>query len=874
MNLLNSLTIKHLKMNKKRTLVTIIGVMLSTALMVGIGLLFASFRDYLIKEIKIINGEHHFKITNLDINQLNKIKNDQTISKIQIESKIGYALLLESENQYKPYLYINGVNQQFLNHLDLLEGRLPVNENEIVISKHIETNGLVKYKIGDILDLEVGNRYHDDCLILSNGALITKDENRDEEQFKKEKQLQYKIVGIVKRHYSESYEAAGYSVFTLKEEITNDDLTNVYLNFKHLRNFKKRVNNLANALDLEKITYSKNDVHYPNLKYNNTLLELYGVNKYENVNLTIIKMISIILGLISIGCIIVIYNSFAISVMERKKQFGLLSSLGATKKQLQKTVFYEAFIVGIIGIPLGLLSSFIGIGTVLAIINHQLSHLFIVKLGLSFYPLFIIVPLIFMSLVIILSAFLPAKKASKISPIKAIRLNDDIKIKSKKLKVPKIVRRLFKIEGEIAYKNIKRNQGKYRITILSLFISIVMFLSFSSLLQYGGMGIEEYLNLVDYDINLTFEVEDEKLYSKIIDQVKTQKEVTDFLALERLVLWTPSFDDNYHDDYQKVLSFYKQNNQEDYRINNGYEMITLLKVDNDTYDKYKKSLNLKEETPIFINQFERSIEDDQKLQKIKGKFLKKVNSLEIDICENLNYEESKFNCVYKLNKLVETNKILFGINQEVYYFAPIVILSPKIYNEIRTNIETDLFTEKEFRIKTNDNQALVKVLEPLKNNSNLKNFHLHDFVEQTKTSRNLVNIIKLLLYGFISLVTLIGVTSVFNTINTSIALRRKEFAVLRSVGLTTKGFNQMIRFETIMVGFKSLLYGIIVSLGIILLIHYSIGGVVRFSTIIIPWKAVIFAIFGVFLIVTTTMMYATNQIKRDNILDSIREENI
>ncbi len=879
MNLLNNLTIKHLKMNKKRTLVTIIGVLLSTALMVGIGLLFASFRDYLIKEIKINYGSHHLKIVELNKEQFSLLQNNSKLSHLQYESKIGNALLEGSQNKYKPYLYINGVNQVFLNNLKLLEGRLPVNDKEVVISEHIETNSLVKYNVGDILTLEVGDRYYEGQPLLSNGPYLKEDESNQREEFKRESTEKYTIVGIVQRHYSESYEAAGYSLFTLKETISENSLVNVYLNFKSLKNFYQEVNYLAEKLELEKISFDENG-YYPNLIYNNTLLELYGVSNHDNVNTSIMKVIVIILSVLSVGCITVIYNSFAISVMERKKQLGLLSSVGTSKKQLRKTVFFEALIIGLIGIPLGLLSSFIGIGIVLKIINALLSHLFVVKLSLSFYLGFIIIPILFMVIVIFLSAFFPARKASKISPIEAIRLSDDIKIKSKKLKTPQIVNKLFGIEGEIAYKNIKRNKRKYRITIISLFISIVMFISFSSLMQYGTLGSETYLNLVDYDINVSFSTSNERAYLNLIKQLQTQENVTSLLAFERMSINIPKIPfEEYHENYQKVINMLKKNNKSPYDFDYPYDFVALLKVDKNSYQHYQKELKLKEKHPLLINYFETSVIDKKKERIIKGTYLKKVKSLELNLYDlSTTEEETDYQKIYKLDNLVEITIPPFGLKEEVYNFPTLIILPPQVYDDIvskrEEGFDQDLNLEKQIRMKTTNHQKLIKILNTIKKNPEFQNFYIFDVVSQTKTQRNLFIIVKLLFYGFISLVTLIGVTSVFNTINTSMALRRKEFAVFRSVGLNRSGFNKMLRLETIMVGFKSLLYGLPVSLAITSLLHFAVSDVVAFSKIIMPWKAIIIAIMGDFLIVAMTMIYATKQIKKDNIIDTIRIENI
>ncbi len=879
MNLLNKLTIKHLTMNKKRTLVTIIGVVLSCALMVGIGLIFSSIRDYTIKEIKAEAGEHHIKINNLNSEQIKKLENNKNINTPKYEQGIGYSILKKSKNEYKPYLYVNSGNQSFLESLKLIKGRLPANEFEVVISEHIETNAHVNYNIGDTLKLEIGNRYFEDVKITENSRYLYEEE-KPLEKFIIEKNIEYKIVGVVKRHYSESYEAAGYSIYTLNKKLIKEELVNGYITFSTNNKLYEKIEILAETLNLKYEEYEK-EKHYSDIDYNTQLITMYGQSKNYNFNSAIIKVIIIMLSIISIGCIVVIYNSFAISVMERKKQFGLFSSIGATNKQLQKTVFFEAFIIGIIGIPVGLISSFIGIGTVLMIINMLLSDIFTTKLTLSFYPLFIIIPIAFMIVVIFLSALIPARMASKISPIKAIRLNDDIKINPKKIKTPKIVSKIFGIEGEIAHKNIKRNKRKYRVTVVSLVVSIVMFISFSSFLQYGEQGTQEYLNLVDYDISVYIQSKHEDIYDQVANQLRNQEELENILVLERLGVFTPRINDNnLHENYKNILKSSEIDEDYNYGFDEEYMWMNLYKVDSDTYNKYKDLLKTKEDVPIIINQFNMRVGFGNNGQIVKGKYLKNIKSLKFDIC-SIAYNETDYNnpnykCIHKLENILEVNEILFGMSELVREGMPHIILPDNLFELIKkdNNMDDNMFIGKEIKIKTSDTKVIKKVLEPFQKHPDIDYIEIIDIVEQAKLQRNLMLVIKILLYGFISLVTLIGVTSVFNTINTSVALRRKEFAILRSVGLTPKGFNKMLKLETVIVGLKSLLYSIPFLTVIIIMLHLSVGEMVNFSSIIIPVKGIVIAVFGVFLIITITMLYATKKIKHENILDSIREENI
>ncbi|UKI27549.1 MAG: FtsX-like permease family protein [Bacilli bacterium] len=345
---------------------------------------------------------------------------------------------IESSNEYKPYMYITSVNKEYFNELKLVDGSFPKNENEVVISNHVITNGGLNYKVGDIVTLKYGTRNIEGEETLANSEYVPG------EEIDITGEVTLKIVGIVERSNFESYSASGYTAFTLD---VNSDKGNVnlYVMFDKNKKIIKQSEELAKELSYDY-----------DINYNSTLLALYGESTYGNVMTTMVSMMMIMLALVSIGCIIVIYNSFAISVMERKKEFGLLSSIGATKKQLAHTVFFEAVVVGVIGIIFGILGAYIGIGCVVLVINNLISDMLDYKLYLVTNPLFIIIPVIFMIVVIGVSAFIPSRKASKVSPIEAIRQNDDIKINKKKIKTSKFVNKLFGIEGEIALKNIKK----------------------------------------------------------------------------------------------------------------------------------------------------------------------------------------------------------------------------------------------------------------------------------------------------------------------------------------------------------------------------------------------------------------------------------
>ena len=852
MSILNELTIKNLKLNKKRTIVTIVGIILSTALMVGIGLLFSSFQDYMIRETISYNGKYEAKYNDISLAKLNDIERNDFDYFYQ--KPIGFSKF-DSINEYKPYLYISAVNKEYFNELHLISGRFAENDNELVISKHINTNGGASYKIGDTITLKYGERVIEDAKTLNNN------EYYEGETLNIIGEKTYTIVGIVERSNYEDYSASGYSTFTLD---TNDKegTANVYVMFNNNRRIIKQSEDLAKKLDYDNA-----------ISYNSTLLALYGESTYGNIMNSMIMMIIIMLSLVSIGCIVVIYNSFAISVMERKKEFGLLSSIGSTKKQLSYTIFFEALIVGTIGIILGIGGAYIGIGTVILIINNLIGDILVLKLNLVTNIVFIIIPVIFMILVIFISALVPSRRAAKVSPIEAIRQNDDIKINKKKIKTGKLVNKLFGIEGEIALKNIKRNKKKYRVTIVSLFISIVLFISFSSYMNYTIDTASDVAGEVSYDYLIYYYDDgnnnDEMI--KKVNEIVNSEDVKEYVSYSiDNVLLVDNYE--YSDDY---LEYYRNAYAEDEVktiTEQKVKSVSIIVMDDTTYNNYKKELGLTSDKIILLNKFkgvsygEKRINYNIPVIKNNTNGYIKLCNIDDSTVEDIENDYSKY-CNKTINNIYITDKYDPMFEEGVYNGNYKLIVNRKIY-EVTFGGKVDNVKYNIISDNTDNIDKLTKELDKY------DNVNYTNIKESMKQANNMILVIKILMYGFIGLVTLIGVTSVFNTISTSMALRKREFAVLRSIGLTKKGFNKILFFESLFFGLKSLIYAIPTSIGITLIIHYALSDMMSTSGVILPWKAIIIAIVSVFVIVLLTMMYSTSKIKKHNIIEQIREENI
>jgi len=842
MKVLNRLTHKHLLMNKKRTIVTIIGIILSTALMVGIGLLMSTFLEAMKIDAISYNGRHHASFSNLTLQQKEELKLNINFSETYSFDTLGFASI-SGNNVYKPYLYVVSADSNYFKNETLIEGNFPKNDTEIVLSNHLKLNGGVEYKIGDEITLDIGSRVLDGEEIYSNNiSFMASYDEKDQfislESLSKKMTRTYKIVGFVKRSNNEDYSAPGYMAFTTQEKnIVESTLFALYKNVKKTYTLTSDI-----CQNFDNITCNTND----------SLLYYYGISRYNNVNEAIISMLSIALSLLSAGCIIVIYNSFAISTMERKKSFGLYSSLGATPKQIKYTVFYEAFLVGSLGIFLGILSAFLGIYVTVSILDYLVGDAWGLTLKFVAEPLYIIIPVVFMIFVVYLSAFIPAHRSSKVSSIQMIRENDEIKIPRKKVKTPKFIRKIFGMEGEIALKNLKRNKRKYRITLLSLFISIVLFISFSTYLVVG-IQLTEMSEYPEYDISVVskdIDVITEARSRSLVDKSYYVKE--SILAYERL-------DSSFYDStyYKSFLS-----NRED-----DYLTLVELILEDSLYEDLVRQTKSNMGDAILYNHTQFTIYKNENRKTVQSNIFKKGLS-SITLCE-ANFKEEDMNSCKNISiNLVDSIDFLkyipYDSSSTLLFVSQSMANSNSIYKH---NTPYHFLT-----ILSNDYRKLYDELDKkYQNSSDVTVESPKIIMEQEKNS---LLAIKILLYGFISLVSLIGITSVFNTIHTSIHLRRKEFAMLRSVGLSPNGFNRMIFFESFFFGLKSLFYALPVSFIFILLINNSIGGVVSFGHIIIPWQAIIITVVGVFFIVLLTMWYSVRKIKKENILHSLRDENI
>lgn len=844
MNILNELTIKNLKLNKKRTIVTIVGIVLSVALICAVAGMVTSFQATLVNIAITDGGNRHLTIENVSKKDLKYFTNNSHVKSMYLSESFGYAKV-DNINKYKPYAYVVGYTKSAFDNttLKLVSGRLPENNKEIIVSVPFKNSA--KVKIGDTISLDIGKRVCTDGTILNQSNPYFVEEGETDlchEYITDTSKHEYKIVGITERlNYNiEGYSAPGYTLIT-KIDKASDNI-NVSLLFKDAKYYKEYINNIANDNDLNKY----------NITLNDELLRWSGASLSDRTMNMLYAVAGVVIGIIILTSVFVIKNSFDIANQEKKKMYGMLSSIGATSKQIKKNVLHEGFILGLIGIPLGILSGIFA-DYILVIIINYIGNFNDVKFvfSISIWP--VILSIILGVVTIYLSVVRAAKKSSKIAPIEAIRNNNEIKINSKKIKSSKIVDKLFGVGGDIAYKNLKRNKKRNRTTIISIVISVAVFISLSSFLSYGFKLTNQYYQDANYDIQLYLRDTNEEESKKIINDIIKMDNVSRYSIIRSMSM---------------IFDYKKYYNEDVLEYFDGVEDLS-LRIMSVGEEEFKRILK---ENKISDTNFDyKGLLIDKNIFYQEGsKNYKEVNLLDLNKFKTVTGSINNKDLNIEILKRIDNSLMGF---QKVYSETPTIIVSDEFYDYIVSNYNVNATDSRSLYIKSSDCEKLESLIKEYLLDENINNYSLFNIETEAKAQRSLITLVAIFLYGFIIVISLIGVTNIINTISTNMNLRRREFAMLKSIGMTKNEFNKMINLESIMYSTKALIIGIPLGLLGSFAIYKAFANGSDYG-FIFPWQAILIAIFVVYILVSLIMYFALRKTKSENIIDTIKDENI
>lgn len=949
MNLMKTLTLKNLKLNRKRTIVTIVGIILATALLSALVTLVSSFQYSMIEYQKQKDGDFHVKFSNVKMSELSEFKNNRNIESTFETMGMGFAKLDGCKNEDKPYAYVMATDEAGFEKgcFNLIEGRMAKNEDEIVIPRHLKTNGRIDIKVGDEITLDIGKRYdsNTESVISENCAYEHEAETLTDTVTK-----QYKVVGIMERpgYGMEDYSAAGYTFVTYSDELAAidngtkseaseaDTTLTVYSRYtkKALRNkdavtadiigvdeklFAKANNSSVEMTAEESDRFLK---EMENAKYdiymNGYLISyecVFPIDGSFKALFTVAAVVALIIILTSVYCI---KNSFNISITEKIRQYGMLTSVGATRRQIKSSVKTEAAMLGVVGIPVGTMSGILASLILVKVVNALSAGW--LNFALSFHTSLpaLILAVIMSIATIYFSATGSARRAAKVTPLEAIRNTKEIKIKSAKLKTPAIIGRIWGIGGVISYKNIKRNNKKYRTTVTSIVICSVTFIVISYFMSMAFSRVGMSYASTDYNIGINMSCK------KDLDIEKLSKLLSGIEGAEDYLVGAGYDFDVSKPEYTKEYGEYCGQLYDDSEDVSQEFLITVL--DDKSYDKYASDAGIKNAAAgaILVNKgtFDVYNENSSKYVKKEMELYKYKAGDTIECGYNVYDDASSDDNAAEgdTESSTDDNNAVEGDTESGTEDNSGYVDEETINNGVRKTVDVTIagVTDKvPIGYNGNSNTTLLfmnkKGFESLwgdgKNGNEIKpghasysayvvaenadeyqdtfeketegnteysqiSFYVSNLDKEMRDEKSLFTLLGVFAYGLIVVIALIGITNIINTLSTGMELRSREFATLRSIGMTDKQFAGMVRLESVFISVKALVIG--VPLGI--LISYLLCVMMnRMDDAIIyepPYKAIILCIVVVIMLIYAIMKLSMTKLRHNNIIETIKNENL
>ena len=913
MNILTTVTWRSMLRNKTRTLVTVIGVILSAAMFTAVVTLGISLWTFLVCGQIHNQGDYFIQYNYITDEEVTGLYEDPDITAVADLQVLGVLHLSDGKE-----LLAAAGDEAFYSRMPayLLEGRLPENGQEILLPKDslklMQTCGL-ETGIGKTLTLRLDPQPQaplpEQLSELRGDPIIAT----------------YTIVGYVDGNMYADYDLA------LDHMLTYADGQGGIL---WHRAFVKTVPGKIMQL------YKRPDGTAKSL--HDTLCGLYGVTQYDNVNQVLVGLVATLCAIIMVGSVSLIYNAFSISVSERTKQFGLLVSIGATKRQVRRSVFTEALTLCALGIPLGILAGYVGIGVTLKLLAPRIDQMLSMGGGAVTLRAVVSLPGMAVSalialITVLISAIIPATKATAISPMEAIRQSRDYFQPKRVRKLSKTALRLFGLPGALGKAYYTVSRGKYRTTVISLVISFVLFVSATSLSQTLSNTVEGNLAAQSFDISVRGDMED---MEQLRSQTFISKAAYELQGYYHAFTPDEQLSNTFLEYRQQIGAIYPEALQNTSRIRIFYledaaleEYLISCDMDPEPYldqtcpmalvckKNFAVYARIDGKTDRFTYAYDHFSRQTQQLQLFSETFpdslwaLAQASGFSVDLVSptyetgpngelflvltHYGEEEQKLTfqmlldtttpgktavsfCTY--DPLTQTagdpvatqvyevpNFRLGAFIEELPYGIPTGASEQFFYTSVILPLslapdDTDRSTV--LHISVSDYPAAREYMST--------HFESRDYLDirsDEEYNRTLLLVIRVFSYGFIVLISLISVANVFNTISTNVALRRRDFGILRSIGFRESDMMQMMRFECINYGLRALVWSIPLSLPISYLI-WRMEFSMRTSDYQVPWLALLIGSVSIFTVVFAAMFYSVSKIRKDNPIEAIRMESL
>ena len=915
MNILNKVTLKILLKNKTRTVVTIIGIALSAALLCTVSTFASSFQNSVVQDNIYNFGDWHRSVIGTDYGSFKTLTEIKSVDSAVYTQVLGFTDVIYSGDMTGSYNYVLGTSGNFEEQnmaIHVTKGEYPSSSSEILLPEGYGN----EYKIGDVIEIELNDR-------VLGGSVIYDASQQEGETMRYRETRSYTVSGYYNINswtsrifeFQNHFAAAG--LVTLADEgLSEESRINVYFKMK----------NPADAIGA-----LGSDFYYVNNAgsgvTNYQLLSYYGATADNTFNFVIWGIAAGVMVIVVLGSVSLIYNAFSISVSERTTLFGLLSSIGATKAQIQLMVITEALILSIVGIPLGIAA---GLGVVRIIISIMApvyaSTGASVPLALYVSPEALIAAAIVGVATVVISAYAPSKRAMEMTAMEAIRKAREIS--DRQVKASPIVKKLFGLSGVLASKYYKRSGKRYRVTVASLSFSIVLFVSVAAIADYSLAAAFYDTRLSNYDMYIGIYSEDEQPEGapgtdEILAEMKNAKGVS--AAAHTLVASSNSVSsklaiqaeiDNGSLTQQSIDKHWAHDIMwTEHGIRNSgshYVMTDVIFVDDGTFlellEQYglDKNAYMNGDEPMAVAVDGWPIKDEESGRYVQRKILASDNvDITVFYCDipdsadeyftntkpyfdekgdyyvNVHFEptldsdfEAKDEVLTGERHTLKIGKVVYELPFFVYNWNnPLMLIYPEsAVDKVDIPDCRSLCSTNDYYIQCDNAQAAANSITSYLNGHGVR-YSIDDRAAQQEETGNRITLIRSAVYIFVTIIALISVANVFNVITTNIGLRRREFAMLRSIGMTSGGFYGMMNYECLFYGLRSLISGLPASIAVVTAIYFIMGRGYELP-FMLPWTAIVISVAGVFAAVFVTMVYAMHKVRKANPIDVLKNENL
>ena len=851
MNIVNKLTIRHLKENKGRTLVTTFGIIVSVAMITAVFVAMASFLQLFADVSVVSDGNYAAQLSDVKLSSLSELYKDERIETVGL-----------CDENYKQFKIDNGKSDRLATgsigacddgYFKMFiqadyDGTLPKTSDEIAVqSDFIEKNEL-DWQVGDIVSIPCGIRTMRD----KDGEFDVTGAYSKGEKFVRQEDKQYRITAILYQNNPTSE----FALLTYSDDLKENPTVAFQLKTLNSKSLDV-VNDIIDKANPGTSTVN-NELLYSKLSFSS-----------DSFVANILPLVVILLIIIMVASVVLIYNAFAMSLSEKVKYLGMLSSVGATKRQKRLSIYYEGFILALFGIPLGIGAGVAGIGITLKALGKKIIATSMIN-GVTeqnvsmkvVFPIWAVLIVLGLSIItILISCSIPAKKASKISTISAIRQSDEIKVKAKTLKCPKYIKAIFGYEGELAYKNLKRNGRKARVITVSIALSIVLFLScnyFCALFANETVAQDS----MPYQIGVHL---DETNRESAIKEFENIDGIDDMYSVTNLYYFVQK-NKNYKNNFEMFTDNKNLTNAYSREFSNRFAVLINM-LDDDMFNELcakngidsKAYYNSNNKCKLLLMNNVSHTANGKKVftDNILGSSFKEAYYPE----DNLQFEITDF-VKYSNTKPCNLNNI--GVISLYMPYSQFV----KVCKNINAN--DNQLSNYILGIETTDHQKVTEKLNTISDDGKYSNFSVVDFSEQMQAFNTIALVIQVFVYGFVALISLITIFNIINTISSGIASRKKEFAMMKSVGITPKGFNKMIMLESAFYGIKAVIFGLPISALISFGMHKALNN--STATFSIDYLLYLIVALVVFAIIGMTMIYSVKKVQQNNIIETLKDD--